>query len=114
VARLWSRSAPATISEADADPPLISTTSGLPFVMSAATRGKRWVSSAVRPRRRDDLAPVHEGARHRNRLVKQSAGIVAEVDDIARELVLRISFEMLDIAFFSPSVVCSLKRVILI
>ncbi len=50
VARLWSCSAPATISEAEADPPLISTTSGLPFVMSPPRAVKRWVSSGVRPR----------------------------------------------------------------
>ena len=30
VARLWSCSAPATISEAEAEPPLINTTSGMP------------------------------------------------------------------------------------
>ena len=34
VARLWSCNAPATISEAEAEPPLISTISGLPFVRS--------------------------------------------------------------------------------
>ena len=32
VARLWSCSAPATISEAEAEPPLINTISGLPLV----------------------------------------------------------------------------------
>ena len=34
VARLWSCSAPATISEADAEPPLINTMTGLPLVRS--------------------------------------------------------------------------------
>ena len=34
IARRWSWRAPATISEADADPPFIRTTIGLPFVWS--------------------------------------------------------------------------------
>jgi hypothetical protein len=34
LARSWSLSAPATISEAEAEPPLISTTTGLPLVKS--------------------------------------------------------------------------------
>jgi hypothetical protein len=50
VARLWSCKAPATISEAEAEPPLISTTSGLPLVRSPPRAIKRWVSSGVRPR----------------------------------------------------------------
>ena len=89
VARLWSCSAPATISEAEAEPPLISTTSGLPLVRSPPRAVKRWVSSGVTAAGRDHLAARHEGARHRDRLIKQAAGIVAEVDDIACELVLR-------------------------
>src|SRR5829696_9656006 len=36
VARLWSCSAPATISDAEAEPPLISTTNGLPPTRSFA------------------------------------------------------------------------------
>ena len=50
VARLWSCSAPATISEAEAEPPLISTISGLPLVRSPGCALKRWVSSGLRPR----------------------------------------------------------------
>src|SRR5712675_1897521 len=50
VARLWSCSAPATISEADAEPPLIRTISGLPLARSPGWAARRWVSSALRPR----------------------------------------------------------------
>jgi hypothetical protein len=50
VARLWSCSAPATISEADAEPPLINTMTGLLLVRSPARALKRWVSYALRPR----------------------------------------------------------------
>jgi hypothetical protein len=50
VARLSSCSAPATISEAEAEPPLIRTMTGLPLVRSPAWALKRWVSSALRPR----------------------------------------------------------------
>src|SRR3954451_17491574 len=87
VARLWSRKAPATISEAEAEPPLISTTSGLPFVMSPPRAVKRWVSSAVRPQVETTSPRDMKALDTENRVVEQSAGIVAEVDDIARELV---------------------------
>jgi hypothetical protein len=50
MARLWSWRAPATISEAEAEPPLMSTTRGLPLVRSPPLALKRWVSSALRPR----------------------------------------------------------------
>ena len=49
VARLWSCSAPATISDADAEPPLISRMSGLPLVGSPGRALKRCVSSELRP-----------------------------------------------------------------
>jgi hypothetical protein len=42
--------APATISEAEAEPPLISTMTGLFLMRSPARALKRWVSSAVRTR----------------------------------------------------------------
>src|SRR6266480_3802013 len=54
VARLWSCSAPATISDAEAEPPLISTMTGLPLVRSPACAARRWVSSALRPRVDDE------------------------------------------------------------
>ena len=38
---------------------------------------------------RDHLAPRHEAARHRDRLVEQSARIIAEVDDKACEFLRR-------------------------
>jgi hypothetical protein len=41
---------PATISEAEAEPPLISTMSGLPLVRSPVRALNRCVSSALRPR----------------------------------------------------------------
>ena len=88
VARLWSCSAPATISEAEAEPPLISTIIGLPLVRSPARALKRWVSSALRPRV-ETISPVEERVRHRDRLIEQAARIVAQVDDEALELVGR-------------------------
>src|SRR5207302_9851627 len=39
--------------------------------------------------RRDDLAARHESARHRYGLVEQPAWIVAEVDDVAHQLLRR-------------------------
>ncbi len=51
VARLWSCNAPATISDAEAEPPLISTTTGLPSDWSSPGRAlKRCASSGLRPR----------------------------------------------------------------
>jgi len=58
VVRLWSCSAPATISDAEADPPLINTMTGLPLVRSPGRALKRWVSSALRPRGGHDLSVV--------------------------------------------------------
>ena len=83
VARVWSCSAPATISEAEAEPPLISTTIGLPLATSPGWALKRCVSSALRAAGRDDLALVEEGVGHRDRLVEQAARIVAQVEDVA-------------------------------
>ena len=87
VARLWSCRAPATISEAEAEPPLTRTTSGLPLVRSPALALKRCVSSALRLAGGDDLAAIEERVRHHDGLVEQPAGVVAQVDDEARELV---------------------------
>ena len=58
---LWSCSAPATISEAEAEPPLINTISGLPLVRSPAWALKRWVSSALRPRV-ETISPLSRNA----------------------------------------------------
>jgi hypothetical protein len=49
VACCWSCRAPATISDADAEPPLISTTMGLPSVISPGSALVRCVSSRPRP-----------------------------------------------------------------
>ena len=49
VARLWSCRAPATISDAEAEPPLISTTIFLPSVTSPGWALARCVSSLLRP-----------------------------------------------------------------
>ncbi|MGY4570613.1 hypothetical protein ACVWY5_003683 [Bradyrhizobium sp. USDA 3256] len=59
------------------------------MVMSPPCAVKRWVSSGLRAAGRDHLAALHQGRGHRDRLVEQAAGIVAEVDDVAGELVLR-------------------------
>ena len=41
----------------------------------------------VAPARRDDLAAIEEGVDDFDRLVEQAAGIVAQIEDIALELV---------------------------
>src|SRR5215469_11350520 len=41
----------------------------------------------VAPARRHDLALLQEGVGDRDRLIEQSAGVVAQVDDVALELV---------------------------
>src|SRR5271170_3335432 len=53
--------APATISEADAEPPLINTMTGLPFVRSPGRALKRCVSSALRPRV-ETISPLSRNA----------------------------------------------------
>jgi hypothetical protein len=45
-------------SDAEADPPLINTMTGLPLVRSPGRALKRWVSSALRPRGGHDLSLV--------------------------------------------------------
>src|SRR5260221_14787106 len=52
---------PATISEAEAEPPLISTMTGLFLARSPARALNRWVSSAVRPRV-DTISPFSRNA----------------------------------------------------
>ena len=90
VARLWSCSAPATISEADAEPPLIRTITGLPLVRSpgcaAAALGFLGIAAAGR----DDLAALEEGIGNGHRFLEQPAGVVAQVDDVTLELVAPI------------------------
>src|SRR5277367_6574159 len=94
VARLWSCSAPATISEAEAEPPLIRTISGLPLVRSPgwAARGFLGVAAAGR----NDLAALEEGIGNRYRFFQQSAGIVAQVDDEAFQLVADLVLQIGD------------------
>src|SRR5262249_18285532 len=87
VARLWSCNAPATISEAEAEPPLIRTITGLPLVRSPGRALKRWISSAFAAAGGDDLALVQERIRNRNRLIEQAARIVAQIDDEPFDLV---------------------------
>ena len=87
VARLWSCRAPATISEAEAEPPLISTTTGLPLVEVAGLGVEALRLLGVAAAGRDDLAAVEEGVRDHDRLVEQAARVVAQVDDEALELV---------------------------
>ncbi|MNP60529.1 hypothetical protein D3C76_1556220 [compost metagenome] len=48
-ARFWSCRAPATISDAEALPPLIRTTSGTPSLASAGSAEKRSSELAIRP-----------------------------------------------------------------
>lgn len=56
VARLWSCKAPATISDAEAEPPLIRTTSGLPLGRIAAPRREALGFLRCAAARRDHLA----------------------------------------------------------
>src|ERR1700749_186848 len=86
VARLWSCSAPDTISDADAVPPLTSTTTGLPSAMSPGLASKRWVSSEWRPRVETISPAIEKIVGHLHRLVQQPARIVAQVDDIAADI----------------------------
>ena len=61
---------------------------------------------------RDDLAAIEEGVGNRHRFLQQSAGIVAQVDDVALQLVgADLALVRLAISRFRPSVVCSLKVV---
>ena len=87
VARLWSCSAPATISEAEAEPPLIEHDDRLALgeVAGLGVEALRLVGVAAAGR--DDLAAVEEGVGHHDGLVEQAARIVAQVDDVALELV---------------------------
>ena len=111
VARWWSCSAPATISEAEAEPPLISTMSGLPSVRSpGGMRIVALVSSGLRPRV-ETISPLSRKAFDTDRLIEQAAGIVAQIDDEALELVGPSCVLRSLMAFCSPAVVCSLNCV---
>src|SRR5438034_11068837 len=68
--------------------------SGLPLVRSPARALKRWVSSGVAAARRRNLALLQEGIRDRNRLIEQSARIVAQVDDEGLEPVAGLGREI--------------------
>src|SRR5213595_1122362 len=85
VARLWSCRAPATISEAEAEPPLTSTMIGLPLVRSPVCAALRFLGIAAAGR--DDLAALQEGVGNGDRFLQQAAGIVAQIDDVALQLV---------------------------
>ncbi len=50
--------------------------------------------------RRDNLAPRHERARHGDRLIEQSAGIIAQVDHVASQLFRRDLFRNVGDRFF--------------
>ena len=51
----------------------------------------------VAPARRNDLAAIEEGVGHRDRLIEQAARIIAQVEDVALELVGRdVGLEFLD------------------
>ena len=61
---------------------------------------------------RNDLALVQERIRDRNRLIEQAARIVAQIDDEPFDLVGAKLAGQIVIAFFRPSVVCSVNCVI--
>src|ERR1700693_4738829 len=96
VARLWSCSAPATISDADAEPPLIRTITGLPLVRSPGCAARRWVSSALRPRVETISARSKKVAGNGHRLFQQAAGVIAQVDDVAFQLVTDLVLHVAD------------------
>ncbi len=110
VARLWSCKAPATISDAEAEPPLISTMTGLPLVEVARLGVEALGFFGIAAAGRDDLAALEEGVGHRDGLLEQAAGIVAQVEDVALDLVAPIcGGRGCRSSRFRPSVVCSLK-----
>ena len=81
VARLWSCRAAATISDAEAEPALISTTIGKPAHQVAALCPERPVAADLAAADADDDAAVEKLVGDRQRLVEQAARIVAQVDD---------------------------------
>ena len=90
---------------------MISTITGLPLVRSPGMRGAALGFLGVAAAGRDDLAALEEGVGNRDRFLQQAAGIVAQVDDEALQLVGPIWLVRLPISRFRPSVVCSLKVV---
>ena len=86
VARWRSCSAPATISEAEAEAPLTSTITGTPRKRSpSAWRGVGLVFAGRAAMRRDDDAAIEEIAGDAHRGVEQTAGIVAQIEHEAVE-----------------------------
>ena len=111
VARRWSCRAPATISDAEAEPPLIKRDKRLAVDEVAGARAEALHLVGVTAARRDDLAVVDEGVRDEHRLVEQAARVAAEIEDEALQLVGRDACEsIVSIAFSRPSIVCSLKE----
>ena len=107
-ARLWSCNAPATISEADAEPPLISTTIGR-FGTSSPRRldalhhqlevmdHRLHVGHQVGLAGQDHARIVHidRSARQpRDRLIEEAAGVVAKVEQDALEVVADLLLEL--------------------
>ena len=72
-------SAPATISEADAEPPLTSTTSGAPFSKSPGVAFEALVGAVAATLGLDDGAIFKEIVRHIHRAVQHPARVVAQV-----------------------------------
>ena len=85
--RLSSCSAPATISEAEAEPPLIRTMTGRPLVMSPGQRIEVRGVIRLATAGRDDFALVEESVRTRNRLIQQAAWVITQIEDEPFELV---------------------------
>ena len=92
MARPWSCRAPATISEALAEPPLISTTTGTPLwhVVLAGAVGLRRIGQA--PLGIHHFTAAHEQAGHIDAGAKHAARVVAQVEHHAFQRLLFLQF----------------------
>ena len=111
IARPWSCRAPATISDAEAEPPLISTTIGRPSIRSPRAGIEALDAVGAPPARRHDLAAVKERIGDRDRLLEQAARVVAQVEDHALQARAELPLES-SIALRRLLSVCSLNAVI--
>ena len=84
-ARRWSWSAPATISDAEADPPFTSTTSGAPFQDVGRLRVELELGVFEPALGVHDGAFREEGVGYRYRRAQHATGIVSQIEDHASE-----------------------------
>ena len=85
VARPWSRSAPATISDPDAEPPSTSTTSGAPASASPGGGGHFETRLGRAPVGAHDHAGIEEVVGDAHRRLEHAAGVAAQVEHEAAQ-----------------------------